>query len=293
MKGVIFAAGLGTRLYPLTKDKPKALVEVNGLTMLEHTLIKFQKAGIDELVVNIHAFADKVEEWLKAYAQQHPALKIYVSDERDLLLETGGGLKKMKPLLSKCGRNTTFLCVRDENSKTGRRTVFLHNDDQPTDNECDASSSHSHGNRMVVDGPFLVHNVDILSDIDLKMLISEDSDFVSSRHVATLAVRKTESDRYFLFNQDGILCGWENVKTCEQKISRPAETNLRRFGFTGIHIIHPLLFDLMTEEGVFSITDVYIRLAKDYDVRMVDVSDSAWFDIGSPEQLKIAEEKFV
>lgn len=269
MKGVIFAAGLGTRLYPLTKDKPKALVEVNGLTMLEHTLIKFQKAGIDELVVNIHAFADKVEEWLKAYAQQHPALKIYVSDERDLLLETGGGLKKMKPLL---GEN----------------------------------------NQRDADEPFLVHNVDILSDVNLKMLFKEDaafsmqgsgenfpvtgefnksqSGFKQTKHLATLAVRITESDRYFLFNQDGILCGWENVKTGEQKISRPDETNLRRFGFTGIHVIHPRLFDLMMEEGVFSITDVYIRLAKDYDIRMVDISDSAWFDIGSPEQLQNAEE---
>jgi NDP-sugar pyrophosphorylase family protein len=245
MKGVIFAAGLGTRLYPFTKDRPKALVEVKGLTMLEHTLAKFQNAGIDEIVVNVHAFADKVEDWLKNYEQLIPSVKIDVSDERSLLLETGGGLKKMEPLL----------CSYDE--------------------------------------PFLVHNVDILSDINLKMLIDKDSDFNYSRHIATLAVRKTESDRYFLFNQEGFLCGWENVRTGEQKISRPNETNLLRYGFTGIHVIHPRLFDLMTEEGVFSITDVYIRLAKDYDIRMVDVSDSAWFDIGSPEQLKIAEEKFV
>lgn len=274
MKGVIFAAGLGTRLYPLTKDRPKALVEVKGLTMLEHTLIKFQKAGIDKIVVNVHAFADKVEEWLKAYSLQNPSLKICVSDERSQLLETGGGLKKMKPLLG----------------------GFLQG-------------------QKLADEPFLVHNVDILSDIDLKMLFEKDyefskvgsdgnfpangefnksqSGFKQTKHLATLAVRITESDRYFLFNQDGILCGWENVKTGEQKISRPDETNLRRFGFTGIHVIHPRLFDLMTEEGVFSITDVYIRLAKDYDIRMVDVSNSAWFDIGSPEQLKNAEENFV
>ena len=83
MKGVIFAAGLGTRLYPLTKDRPKALVEVNGLTMLEHTLAKFQNAGIDEIVVNVHAFADKVEDWLKNYEKQNPSVKIYISDERE------------------------------------------------------------------------------------------------------------------------------------------------------------------------------------------------------------------
>lgn len=243
MRAVLFAAGLGTRLYPYTKDKPKALVEVKGTTMLGHTLRKMQASGITDIQVNVHAFADKVENFLHEYVAIHPEMTIHVSDERDLLLETGGGLKKMQSLLE--------------------------------------------------DDDFIVHNVDVLSTIDLKALEQADQRFVQEnpQHLATLAVRKIESDRYFLFNKEGLLCGWENVRTGEQKISRPQEKDLQRFGFTGIHLIHPALFPLMTEEGVFSITDVYLRLASQYEIRMFDVSDAEWFDIGSPEQLRMAEEK--
>lgn len=243
MKGVIFAAGLGTRLYPLTKEKPKALVSVAGHTMLNRTLLKFEAAGINEVVVNVHAFADKVETELAEWMLVHPNMTLRVSDERSLLLETGGGLKNMRP----------WLCQE----------------------------------------PFLVHNVDVLTDIDLESLIAADERFsagaVDGLHLATLAVRKAESDRYFLFNEDGILCGWENVKTGEKKMSRPEETCLRRFGFTGLHIIHPGLFDLMSETGVFSITDVYLRLAAHHTIRMFDVTGRSWFDIGTPEQLRTAE----
>ena len=256
MKGVIFAAGLGTRLYPLTKDKPKALVEVAGEPMLGHTLKRLQTSGITDVVVNVHAFADEVEDYLKDYSTVNPDMNISISDERDLLLETGGGLKKMQPLLS--------------------------------------------------DDTFLVHNVDVISTIDLDALKNADRVFFSESvtrstekdldiplHLATLAVHQTQDDRCFLFNERGLLCGWENVKTGEQKISRPDEKNLKRYGFTGIHLVHPELFRLMIEEGVFSITDVYLRLAKNYDIRMLDVSEAIWFDIGSPQQLKKAEQEWV
>jgi len=245
MRGVIFAAGLGTRLYPYTKDKPKALVEVRGVAMLEHTLRKLKASGIHDVVVNVHAFADKVEDFLQDFTTANPEMQVRVSDERDLLLETGGGLKKMQPMLA--------------------------------------------------DDAFIVHNVDVLSTIDLCALQNADLSFSTDNplHLATLAVRKIQSDRYFLFNRQGLLCGWENVKTGQQKISRPKEKNLQRFGFTGIHLIHPELFPLMTEEGVFSITDVYLRLARTHEIRMFNVSNADWFDIGSPEQLKLAEEKAV
>jgi len=244
MRGVIFAAGLGTRLYPFTKDKPKALVEVGGKTMLERTIERLTITGVNSLVVNVHAFSDKVINWIDSYLKNNRDIKIVVSDETNLLLETGGGLKKMKPLL---------------------------------DSE-----------------PFLVHNVDILSAFPLENLISEDKRFNSETapgriHLATLAVRKTESDRYFLFNNEGLLCGWENVKTGEKKISRQNAGDLIRFGFTGVHIIHPVLFELMEEEGVFSITDVYIRLSAFCDIHLYDISEFEWFDIGTPDQLKVAE----
>jgi N-acetyl-alpha-D-muramate 1-phosphate uridylyltransferase len=235
MKGVVFAAGLGTRLYPFTKDKPKALVEVQGRAMLGRVLDRMYSAGIREVVVNVHAFADKVEAYLHKYESTRPEMKLIVSDERGLLLETGGGLKKMEPFL---------------------------------------------------DEPFLVHNVDVLTNFDLNRLK------LDGLYLAVLAVRKTVSDRCFLFNSDGILCGWENIRTGERKISRPDETNLQRYGFTGIHLINHRLFSLMTEQGVFSITDVYLRLAGKHDIKMVDVGDSAWFDIGSPDQLAEAEKNY-
>ncbi|MCE5173798.1 MAG: nucleotidyltransferase family protein [Bacteroidales bacterium] len=243
MRAVIFAAGLGTRLYPYTKDKPKALVEVRGVSMLGHTLHRMQAFGIKDIVINVHAFADQVESFLQEFSALNPEMQIRISDERDLLLETGGGLKKMQPMLA--------------------------------------------------DAPFIVHNVDVISTVDLKAMQKADLAYLLGNpgHLATLAVRKTQSDRYFLFNENGLLCGWENVKTGEQKISRPQEKNLQRFGFTGIHLIHPALFPLMTEKGVFSITDVYLRLARTHEIRMFDVSDAEWFDIGSPEQLKLAGKK--
>jgi len=244
VKAVIFAAGLGTRLYPFTKDKPKALVEVGKIAMLGHTLRKIKSSGIHDVIINVHAFADKVEDYLNDYSQANPDMSIQISDERSMLLETGGGLKKMQPLLS--------------------------------------------------DDTFIVHNVDILSTIDLQELQGVDCEYynIHPLHIATLVVRKTESDRYFLFNENGILCGWENVITGEQKISRPKEKLLFKFGFTGIHIVHPELFPLMIEKGVFSITDVYLRLARDYEIRMFDASRSLWFDIGNPEQLQLAEQNW-
>lgn len=249
MKAVIFAAGLGSRLYPLTKDRPKALVEVQGRPMLYRIMDKFCAMGVDSFVLNVHAFASQVEEAARHYQEENPGLKISISDESDLLLETGGGLKKMEHYLS--------------------------------------------------DGPFMVHNVDILSDMDFRAFVGEADAYKQSLSekeqtalspLATLAVRKTESDRYFLFNASGCLCGWENVRTGEKKISRPQEKSLRRYGFMGIHYICPSIFPLMTEKGVFSITDVYLRLAAQYDIRMSDQSCSHWMDMGTPEQWKVASQ---
>jgi NDP-sugar pyrophosphorylase family protein len=236
MKGVIFAAGLGTRLYPLTADRPKALVEVSGQAMLGRVLDRMRLFGIREVVVNVHAFADKVEAFLEAYGQAHPDMKVVISDERGCLLETGGGLKRMQ---------------------------------------------------SVLDEPFLVHNVDVLSTIDLAVLKKAYAQ--AEPPLAVLAVRPTVSDRCFLFDETGQLCGWENVRTGEIKRSREGVGSVRRYGFTGIHLLNPALFPLMTEEGIFSITDVYLRLAKEHTIRMVDVGAADWFDIGSPEQLALAE----
>ncbi len=239
MKAVLFAAGLGTRLGEITRVKPKALVEVQGRSMLFRVMDRIRQAGIRDFVVNVHAFADMVEAALWEYQRCFPGVHVEISDERDMLLETGGGLKKMSGILQ--------------------------------------------------DAPFLVHNVDILSDIDLKAFIQAA---LVSDALAILAVRKTESDRYFLFNESMQLCGWENVKTGQQKMSR-AEADLQRFGFMGIHLIRPEFLSLMQEEGAFSITDVYLRLAKTIPIDAIDCSLTDWMDIGSMEQLALAENKLL
>lgn len=233
MKGVIFAAGLGTRLYPLTKDRPKALVEVAGKPMLERVLDQFKQIGIREVIVNVHAFADLVEHFLSDYVKKYPEMGIQISDERQQLLETGGGLKKMADQLNE---------------------------------------------------PFLVYNVDVLSNFNPGLMQ------LKFGSLATLAVMKSYTDRCFLFNQEGLLCGWENVVTGEVRMSRPDEVHLQRFGFTGIHLIHSDIFPFITETGVFSITEVYLRLAKTKDIYLHDIGDADWFDIGSPAQLKVAED---
>lgn len=239
MKAVIFAAGLGTRLRKFTQDKPKALVEVQGRSMLFRVMDRIRMAGIKDFVVNVHAFASMVEDALRAYQTEFPEVYVEISDERDLLLETGGGLKKMSTLLQ--------------------------------------------------GGPFLVHNVDILSDINLEAFIQKS---LKSNSLASLAVRKTESDRYFLFDDSMQLCGWENVKTGQKKISRDLP-DLQRYGFMGIHLIRPEIFDWMEEEGKFSITDVYLRLAKAHRIDAQDCSHFQWMDIGSVEQLAKAEDVLI
>ncbi len=244
MKAVVFAAGLGTRLGVLTQSRPKALVELGGRPMLYRVMDRLREAGADSFLVNVHAFAGLVEQALDRYAEMHPEISISVSDERDCLLETGGGLKKMAAQLG--------------------------------------------------DDPFLVHNVDILCDMDLRGFAENSLQLIrETESLAVLAVRRTESDRYFLFDPQGKLCGWENVRTGQQKISRPEvpELDRVRMGFMGIHCIHPRLLSLMVEEGAFSITDVYLRLASSYSITMMDESRCSWTDIGSPEQLAKAEEE--
>jgi NDP-sugar pyrophosphorylase family protein len=97
VKAMIFAAGLGTRLRPHTNDRPKALVEVGGKTLLQHVIERLKNAGVSELIINVHHFAEKVESYLES--KENFDLKIHVSDERGLLLETGGGLKKARKYL--------------------------------------------------------------------------------------------------------------------------------------------------------------------------------------------------
>ncbi len=231
---MILAAGLGTRLLPLTKDKPKALVEIAGKTLLQRAIEKVASVGCNEIVVNIHHFADQIIEYL--YLNNNFGLGITISDERHQLLDTGGGIKKAASLLSGSG-------------------------------------------------PFLVYNVDILSNIDLQELLTYHNE---SGGLATLAVRKRKSSRYLIFNDKMILTGWKNIKTNEEIAVRES-TVKQTFAFSGIQIIDPSIFNMITESGPFSLISLYLRLAENNNIfGYIDTSD-IWMDLGKFEQFKEAE----
>lgn len=235
MKAMIFAAGLGTRLRPLTDNKPKALVEVAGKTLLQRAIEKVSDAGFREIVVNIHHYGDQIIDFLKK--NDNFGLDIHISDERDVLLDTGGGILKARSLL--------------EGSE-----------------------------------PFLVYNVDVLCSLDLKKLLNWHREH---KALATLVVRKRETARYLLFDKEMQLSGWTNIKTGEVKMARKVPET-EKFAFSGIHIIEPSVFPLITETGKFPIIPMYLRLAAQNAIYGFEDTSDLWMDLGKPEQLKVAEE---
>ena len=138
------------------------------------------------------------------------------------------------------------------------------------------------------DEPFVVMNVDILTDLDLNKMILRHR---QNKPLATLAVSSRQSSRYFLFNHSNELCGWRNVKTGEEKISRNAEKYIEK-AFSGIHVISPEIFSLMKMTGKFSMVDVYLDLCKTHTIAAFDHSDSKFIDVGKPESILKAEEMF-
>ena len=234
---MIFAAGLGTRLKPLTDHMPKALVPVAGKPMLEHVILKLIASGFDEIVINVHHFAEQIIDFLKE--KNNFGIKIWISDETEELLDTGGGIKKASSLLNE---------------------------------------------------PFLVHNADILSNVDLKALY----DFhVASENDATLLVSPRKTVRYLLFNQTNRLCGWINKDTLQTKpegfIYQPDEQ--QEYAFGGIHIISPSLFKYMEGwTGKFSIMDFYLQTCQKAKLGGYAKEDLQLIDIGKPDTLAQAEE---
>ena len=167
MKAMIFAAGMGTRLKPLTDTMPKALVPINGKPMLEHIILKLKNSGFTQIVINIHHLGQQIIDFLAE--NNNFGIDIIISDERDYLMDTGGGIKKAKSFF------------------TGKE-------------------------------PFLIHNVDIISNVDLKKLYEKH---LETNPLATLLVSKRETSRYLLFNKENKLCGWRNLETGEVKSFYP------------------------------------------------------------------------
>jgi NDP-sugar pyrophosphorylase family protein len=238
MKAMILAAGLGTRLKPFTDKHPKALAVVNNKTILQRNIEYLASFGITEILINVHHFADQLIDFVTK--NNGFGSNISFSDERDEVLETGGGLKKARWFFEK----------------------------EST--------------------PFVVMNVDVLTNMNLHAMIAQHQ---SDQPLATLAVSSRSTSRYFLFDESNLLCGWRNVKTGQEKISRKSENYIEK-AFSGIHVISPQIFPLMKMEGKFSMVDVYLDLAKTNVIKAFDHTGSKFIDVGKPESILKAEELF-
>jgi NDP-sugar pyrophosphorylase family protein len=281
MKAMILAAGLGTRLKPLTDTRPKALVELAGRTLLEITLSRLRTFGIAEAIINVHHFADQVIAYLKSHNNFGMCIEI---SREEALLDTGGGLKKAA-------------------------WFFLEAPARP--------------NSSQKDEPFLLHNVDVISNIDLSRMLQ----FHNENHaLATLAVQSRETSRPLLFDDHHQLRGRriggtatpgcapqttalpnplataappaETTKNCHSERSeesafselQPGRSQpLQALAFSGIHIISPRLLPLLTEEGIFSIIPSYLRLsAQGQKILAFRADQYYWRDLGRPADLSQA-----
>lgn len=234
---MIFAAGMGTRLKPLTDHMPKALVPVGGKPLLDIQIEKLKAAGCTDIVVNIHHFADQIEQHVKT---RDWSVNIQLSDERAALLDTGGGLKKAA-------------------------TLF-----------------------QADDSPILIHNVDILSNANLKTLYA-----LGQQHDAVVLVSQRQTQRYLLFNEQSQLVGWTHIGTGEVRtpFKQLEVERCRKLAFAGIHVFSPKLFaEMQAWPDKFSIIDFYLSMCAQYDIYGCFDESLQLLDVGKQDTLKIAED---
>lgn len=238
MKAMVFAAGLGTRLKPITDNMPKALVPVCGEPLLGHVLRKLAASGYDDIVVNVHHFAGQIREYLDSHDF---GVRISVSDETDLLRETGGAIRHARPLLEG-------------------------------------------------DGNFLIHNVDIISDLDLQRF----REMCPDDALSTLLVSERQTQRYFLFDDSMRLLGWTNIATGEVRSPYPGLdiSRCRRFAFAGIHNISSKIFEVFDSYDCperFPVVDFYLRACAEYPIYGVVPESLTLVDVGKLDSLSEAE----
>ena len=240
---MILAAGLGTRLGAMTKDKPKAHVPLNGKPLLQHCIENLIANGFHHIIINVHHFGEQIIDFVESH---HFDAEIQISDERNQLMDTGGGIVKATPLF--------------RNSKA-----------------------------------VLVHNVDIISDVNLGEMSQQ---FLDSKDDAWLLTQDRETNRKLLFDDENQLVGWMNKAEGQFKWVNESEAALRRaqgpllyykeMAFSGLHFFHS---DLFAEFEVkrSSVIDLYLYLAKNNRIISKPIQSDYWFDLGKPEQLEAAE----
>ncbi len=224
-KAMILAAGLGTRMRPMTDDKPKALVEWEGVPLLEHIILKLKGQGFNQIIINVHHYAEMIVDFVKE--RDHYGIRIEFSHEIEEPLDTGGGI--------------------------GHASWFF--DDQP----------------------FLVHNVDIMSNIDLGRLFEAH---LQSNSIATMAVKERETSRSLLMNSKNQLKGWRDNRTGETILVDEEQNDLIPIAFSCLHVMNPEIFKLFPAENRFSITPFYLELARTRAVNLYKHNQDTWIDMG-------------
>jgi len=235
MKAIIFAAGLGTRIQTITKGLPKALLVFDGVSLLERAIVYLQKNAVTEIIVNVHHQAELIKSFILERKWDIP---IYISDETDKLLDTGGALLKVQDFFSK-------------------------------------------------EKDFVAYNVDIITNLNLLEMIEYHR---KEGAIATLAVRNRQTSRYLLWDNDNNMIGWENVQKNERILHK--EIPFVQAAFSGVHIVSGQIFNYIHKKGAFSITPLYIDLAKNQKIKAYFHNDTYWFDVGKPETYKLAQDYF-
>jgi NDP-sugar pyrophosphorylase family protein len=240
MRAMILAAGLGTRLRPLTENRPKALVEIAGRTLLEITLTRLRGFGIRDVILNVHHFAGMIQDYLEN--NKNFGMNVAISIEK-VLLDTGGGLKQA--------------------------AYFF--------------QEHRDG----LEEPFLLHNVDVISTIDLRRMVEFHTEHQA---LATLAVQDRKTSRYLLFEKGFDLCGRQFGQDGPPELVRPSE-RVQPLAFCGIHVISSRFLKMLNEEGTFSIITPYLRLAaRGEKILPFRAEEYYWRDLGRPENVAQAAE---
>jgi NDP-sugar pyrophosphorylase family protein len=231
MRAMIFAAGLGKRLGRITENIPKALVDINGKTALRRAVEKCTEHGFDDIIINVHHFAEMVEAEVKSLNEM--GFRVSVSDEREMLLENGGGLYKARGFFGTA--------------------------------------------------PFLLYNVDIISDFNLTALYRFH---LEKKGLASLAVRHRPGKRFLLVDDHGQMRGWRNISSGEQILACASDQGLSEIAFSSMHIVEPEIFKYMTD-GIYSMVTLYLELAAEHNIYTLKHDEGYWVDVGTPESLEI------
>ena len=244
---MILAAGLGTRLKALTQDKPKALVELNGKPLLQHCIENLIANGFYHIVINVHHFGEQIIDFINQH--QFDAV-IQISDERDLLMDTGGGIVKATPLFK------------------DSKAVLVHNLDIVSNVNLGEMS------RQFLDSDDDAWLLTQDRETNRKLLFDDENLLVGW-------MNKSEEKFKWVHNESAL-------RPFDELRAQGPQPYYKEMAFSGLHFFRSDLFAEF-EVKRSSVIDLYLYLAKTHRIVSKPIQPNYWFDLGKPEQLEAAE----